>query len=515
MKLDRHALPRDVNTLHQIIWQLLDVVEEQRQQIACLTERVQGLERQLYGRRSERRKRVKGSPQEFEEAKTAQGHGRGPLPEALPRQRQEYELCGSKRICEGCGGFLSKIGEVGCEQLEMSLPQLYVIEHRRAKYACRKCQDKVVTAPMPLQTIDKGLPGPGLLADVLVNKYQDHLPLYRQSQRFKRMGVPLSRSTLCDWVMASAELLAPLVNRMKTHALLPAHHIFSDDTPLKLLKDPEGKSKTGRMWIYTSKGNAEFPACTVYEYTSTRQAQGPLSFLKDFEGYLQADAYAGFNKLYEDQGQGALVLEIACWAHVRRRFYESAQAGGPASLAQSGLSFIQKLYKIERQAHHQSFSFLERKAWRQTHAPPVLQAFKSWLDDHQNRVLPQSLLGKAILYTLNHWQALQTYLQEGHLEIDNNRAERGIRPLAVGRKNYLFVGSQRGGKAAAVIYSLIETCKQHDVNSLVYLKDVLRRISTHPNSKIDELLPYYWQPLVEIRKQDFLPFASSTSSIRN
>lgn len=521
MKLDRRALPTDVKTLHEIIWQLLDVVEaqqlvieEQRQQIACLTERVQSLEHQLYGKRSERRQRIKVPSQECEARKGRKGHGRGRLPKALPRQRQDYDLRGSDRVCKGCGGFLSKIGEVGCEQLEITHPQLYVIDHRRAKYACRNCQDKGVTAPMPLQPIDKGLPGPGLLAEVLINKYQDHLPLYRQSQRFKRMGVTLSRSTLCDWVMTSADLLAPLVKRMKTHALLPAHHVFSDDTPLRLLKDREGKNKTGRMWIYTSSGTAAFPACTVYDYTPNRQAQGPLTFLEDFKGYLQADAYAGFNKLYEDQGQGVLILEIACWAHVRRRFYESAQARSLDSLAQTGLAFIQDLYKIERQARDQLLSSVERKAWRQAHAPPVLDSFKIWLEAHQRRVLPQSLLGKAINYSLNHWQALQTYLQEGHLEIDNNRAERGIRPIAVGRKNYLFVGNERGGKAAAVLYSLVETCKQHGVNSTLYLKDVLIRISTHPYSKIEELLPYYWQPSSKVNQEELLPFGSNVASIK-
>lgn len=510
MNLDRHALPTDVKTLHEIIWQLLDVIEEQRQQIACLTERVQSLERQLYGKRSERGKRAQVSPQNTsEDPQEFKGHGRGRLADTLPRERKDYELSASERVCEGCGGFLSKIGTVGCDQLESTLPQVYVIEHRRAKYACRRCQDKVVVAKMPRQPIDKGLPGPGLLAEVLVNKYQDHLPLYRQSQRYKRFGVSISRSTLGDWVSACADLLAPLVARMKTQALVPSGHVFADDTPIRVLRGPENKVKTGRFWIYTSKGTPGFPACTVYDYTASRQAAGPLRFLKEFEGYLQADAYAGFNKLYQDSAQGTKVTEVGCLAHARRYFYDSALGTSPESWAHTALGFIQDLYKIERQGRKDLLTVDQMKAWRQAQAPPLLKAFHTWLQEHHTRVLPQSLLGKAITYTLNHWQALRRYLEQGFLEIDNNRAERGIRPLAIGRKNYLFVGNDRGGHAAATLYSLLETCKQHHVNPWLYLKDVLNRISTHPYSKIEELLPYHWHPSAELTSASCLVLSDS------
>lgn len=492
MLIDREQLPDDIPALKGIIFHLRDVIEEQRRQIERLTHRVETLERQLYGRRSERR----ASSSSGQGARQT-GHGRRRLPEDLPRQCQAYDLSTSERICSHCGGFLSRMGDVSCEQLDSTPSRLYVIEHRRAKYACRRCQEKVVGAKMPLQPIDKGLAGSGLLAEVLVNKYQDHLPLYRQSQRFKRVGMTLSRSTLGGWVIASADLLSPLVRRMYQSNLLLCGHLFSDDTPVRVLERLEGEARTGRFWIYTNKGRKDFPACTVYAYTPHRKGEGPLKFLNAFEGYLQADAFSGFDKLYESKEGKTRVIEVACWAHARRYFYECALETPPESLAHQGLAFIQELYDIERSAKERNLCVGEIKRWRSLRAPPVLKRFHTWLEDNQKRVLPKSSLAGAMAYALNHWKALNTYVQEGYLEIDNNRAERGIRPLAVGRKNYLFVGNTRGGQAAFIIYSLIETCKQHHVNPWLYFKDVLSRLSTHPYSKIDDLLPYYWKPLPE------------------
>ena len=499
--IDRHNLPDDIPALKGIIFQLLDVIEEQRRQIAdlkhqveCLTHQVQALQRHRYGPRSERTSGIKAIAKKTPQEKQA-GHGRRKLPDDLPRMRRDHDI--DSHVCQKCGGLLVKIGEIACEQLDAVPPQLYVIDHRRAKYGCRHCRETVVAADMPAQPIDKGLAAPGLLAEVLVNKYQDHLPLYRLSQRFWRMGIVLPRSTLCGWVMACAGLLAPLVQRMSKRDLIPCGHLFSDDTPIRVLEREEGAGKTGRFWIYTGKGNAEFKACTVYDYSPTREGKWPVDFLAVFEGYLQADAYAGYDKIYQDQGQGVKVKENGCWAHVRRPFYECAQGTPEDSLANQGLVFIRLLYKIESQARAQKLNDKETKLWRQERAPPILETFHTWLKSHKDRVLPKSPLAQAIGYTLNHWEALNAYLLEGFLEIDNNRAERGIRPLAVGRKNYLFVGNDGGGKAAAVIYSLLETCKQHGVNPWAYLKDVLERISTHPNSQIDELLPYNWKPSQE------------------
>ncbi len=526
------SLPNDTVELKGIIYQLIDVVEEQKrlianqnerieaqflkmeeqsqkieqqsQRIDQLTDQVNALKRYRYGKRSEKipeekikPDNVEGSPDGYGQRK---GHGRNLFPTHLPRQKIHYELTASERVCECCSGFLSKMGEQVSEQLEIIPAKVYVIQHIRHKYACRKCQDKVITAKMPDQPIDKGKAGPGALAEVLVNKYQDHLPLYRQSQRFSRFGINLSRSTLCGWIMQSASLLAPLVDAMKERALIPSGHLFGDDTSIRTLLEKGGAS-TGRFWIYTSKGREKYPACTVYQYTLTRESKGPLNFLKDFKGFFQADAYSGYDALYEKDKEGKpSVIEIACWAHARRKFYEIDQGTTKKGLAYTALEFIRALYKIERDAQENCSKAQDIKKWRQTHAPPILDSFHKWLNEQKKRVLPKAALAGAINYTLNHWEAFNSYLLDGALEIDNNRSERGIRPLAIGRKNYLFVGSTGGGEAAAVIYSLVETCKQHGVNPWAYFKDVLTRLPTHLNSKIEELLPYNWQPSGE----DFL-----------
>ena len=274
--LDRHNLPHDVPTLHEIILQLLDRVDEQRQmyetviaaqqqQIEQLTQRVAVLEKQLYGKRSERRRNVSVPVDKGEHQEPFVGHGRRVLPDHLPRTREDHELALDDQVCQDCGGFLSKIGDVVSEQLDCKLSQLHVIQHVRHKYACRMCQGRVTTASMPAQPIDKGLPASGLLAEVLVNKYQDALPLYRQSGRFKRADLLINRSTLCEWVMHCAGLLQPLVTWMAAHHLKPSGHIHTDDTPIQMLHNGADESETGRFWIYTSKGKGQdYPACTVY-----------------------------------------------------------------------------------------------------------------------------------------------------------------------------------------------------------------------------------------------------------
>ncbi len=538
MTLDRHHLPTDVPTLHGIILDLLGIVEEQRQtiarqqatidqqgliiaeqqvkiqqqsliiaaqqvtieaqqktieaqqqQITQLTQRVETLEKQLYGKRSERRSRTQSAV----EPRSATPHGRRVLPSSLPRIREDHELSATEQVCSDCGGFLSKMGEVVSEQLDCVPSQLYVIQHARHKYACRHCQERIITAPMPAQPIDKGLAAPGLLAEVLVNKYQDALPLYRQVQRFKRAGLMINRSTLCDWVMQSASLLSPLVVWMADHHLKPSGHLHTDDTPIRMLQNLEGDQQKGTFWIYMHKGTESHPACTVYQFTPHRQGHAPRTFLQDFQGHLQADAYPGYDALYREKEGKTAITEVACWAHARRYFIESAVGTAPDNPVHEAIDLIGKLYGIEREARDRQLNAETLKQFRLERAPPLLKVIHQWLEDQKTKVLPQSSLAKAIHYALNHWEALQTYLQEGYLEIDNNRAERGIRPLVVGRKNYLFVGNKNGGEAAAVIYSLIETCKQHDVNPWTYFKNVLSRISTHPNSRIEELLPAIWK----------------------
>ena len=531
--LDRHHLPTSVPTLHGIILQLLDVVDEQRQiiakqqaiiikheavivaqqriieqqqqtiqaqqqQIELLTQRVAVLEKQLYGKRTERRHGNVSAPvAECDNPTPFVGHGRRVLPDHLPRVREDYEV--DNKICAECGDTLSTMGNLTSEQLDCLPSQLYVIQHVRHKYTCRKCQGRVLTAPMPAQPIDKGLPASGLLAEVLVNKYHDALPLYRQAGRFKRSGLIINRSTLCEWVMHCAGLLQPLVAWMTQHHLKPLGHLHTDDTPIRMLKNSEDQSATGRFWIYTSKGKVQdgnsYPACTVYQFTPHRQASAPHAFLQDFKGYLQADAYSGYDDLYKEKdGKGVAVIEVACWAHARRYFIESAHGTADDNPVHEALHYIGQLYAIEREGRDRSCDAETLRQQRLERAPPILEALHQWLLAHKSQVLPKSTLAIAINYTLNHWQALNVYITNGHLEIDNNRSERGLRPLVVGRKNYMFVGNNKGGQVAAVIYSLIETCKQHNVNPWFYLKDVLSRISTHPQSRIEELLPYNWQP---------------------
>lgn len=520
--INRHNLPQDVPSLHALIGELLDIIEsqnktillqqqkidelqatviaqqqvidaqqqtirEQELQIERLTARTDKLEKALYGSRSEQQSRdsiVKA------QSSSRHAHGRRRLPKDLPRVQKLYDLSPAKKVCTGCGSFLSKISDVITEQLEAITTQLYVIQNRRAKYACRKCHNKIVVAPMPLQAIDKGMVGPGLLAEVLVAKYQDHLPLYRQAQRFQRLGLELSRSTLGNWVLAAADLLNPLVEKMQQY-LLAGAHIFSDDTPIRVLQRPEGQGKTGRFWIYINKAKDSHPACCIYQYTTDRKAQHPEKFLAHFTGVLQSDGYAGYHKL----SQGTAIQSAVCWAHARRYFFEAAQGTAPNSLANQGLAFISRLYSVEAQARAAKLIDEPLYQWRQEQAVPIMEAFWTWLNVHKTKALPKSAVAGAINYVLNNWQALQTYLQQAHVDIDNNRAERGIRPLALGRKNYLFAGSNRGGRAAAIIYSLIETCKLNNINTHTYLKDVLERVSSHPNSKIDELLPYNWKLL--------------------
>lgn len=257
---------------------------------------------------------------------------------------------------------------------------------------------------------------------------------------------------------------------------------------------PHGQGKTGRFWIYTSKGDGQFAGCTIYRFTKGRHGVGPQDFLREFTGYLQADAYAGFDGIFADsRPDGKLVIEVACWAHARRYFVEAASSS-PQALAHEMVALIGKLYSIEAQARERNLDASQIKQLRQKYVEPILQQIYNWLLQYKEYALPKSNLAQAINYALNNWQALTNYVQEGYLEIDNNRSERGIRPLAVGRKNYLFVGNNMGGRTAAIMYSLIETCKQHEINPQVYLQDVLMRVSSHPNSKIDELLPYNWQP---------------------
>ena len=495
------VLPDDPVVLKQMIVELLASMRDLRQNNAQLQHRLDVLLRKMFGPRAERfdpnqpflftemaeaskTEAAAASPSEEapkeETPRTHKGHGRRKLPENLPRTRQEYRLSDAECACPTCGRQREKIGEETSEQLDYHPSALFVIEHVRFKYACKKCAGEVATATKPPQPIDKGLPGPGLLAHLVVSKYADHLPLHRLESVFARHGLDLARSTLCDWVGIVAKKLLPL------HALLVQRVFLSrvvqtDDTTIPVLDPESGKTRTGRMWVYL--GGQTHPY-TVFDYTPSRARDGPEAFLGAFEGYLQADAYSGYDAIFA-KGK---IREVGCWAHARRKFYDARDTD--ATRVHAVLGMIRELYAVEKPA--KEFDDAARCAHRQTYARPLLETMKAWLDAQAIQVLPKSPLGEAIRYALNQWAALTRYTDDGALAIDNNAAERALRAVVVGRRNWLFAGSDRGGETAAVLYSFMATCRSLEVEPFAYLRDVLTRLPIQPADRLAELLPDAW-----------------------
>ena len=472
----------DNSVLLQVITEQQQTIERLHEQLEQLQHRLDKLLHLLYGTKSEKKSKPKpeessdssGTPYDSQckkgsKSTTSNMNGRRPLPATLSRVRMEHDVPEEQRGCSCCWHKMQRMGQVITEQLEYKPGELYVIEHVRLKYSCQKCKGNIVTAALPPQPIDKGLPGPGLLTEVILNKYQSHLPLYRQTQRFAQVGIDLPRSTLCDWVMQSGALLKPIVDLMQTDTLLPGIRIFTDDTPCPVLA--KGKTHTGRLWVYIG-GGRDNPTCVIYDYTKSRSQTAPQKFLKGYRGYLQADAYAGYDILYKD----GTIIEVGCWAHCRRKFIDIIKAAKEPSLADIAVKYIGELYQVEREAA--KLTSLQRKYYRRKYSKPILKRFYRWLRNHQVKTLPKSPIGKAIAYALNHWHALNNYRRDGILNIDNNTSERAIKPVVLGRKNYLFAGSHEGAKNAAVLYSLIETCKLIEINPFDYLKDVLTRLPT-------------------------------------
>jgi transposase len=410
---------------------------------------------------------------------------RRPLPEHLPREIETHAP--QHTACPACGGTLSKLGEDVAEILEYVPAQFKVIRQVRPKLACTAC-DTIVQAPAPSRPIERGLAGPGLLAHVLVSKYADHQPLYRQAEIYERVGLELDRSTLADWVGASSRLLAPLVEALRRY-VLATPKLHADDTPVPVLAPGTGKTKTGRLWTYVRDdrpaGDTTAPA-VWFAYSPNRQGEHPQQHLKDFRGTLQADAYAGFNALYEDPQRG--MAEAACWAHFRRKFYDLQQAHA-SPIAAEAIERIGALYAIESEIRGRPPD--ERRAIRQTRARPLLDSVYEWLQSTRAKLSPKSAVAGAINYGLGRWPAFVRYCDDGALEIDNNAAERALRAVALGRKNYLFCGSDSGGERAAAIYSLIGTAKLNGLDPEAYLRDVLTRIADHPVNRIAELLPWH------------------------
>lgn len=421
---------------------------------------------------------------------SAPSRGRQPLPDHLPREVVRHD---APCTCSRCGGTIfSKIGEDEREVLEFVPSHFKVTVHVRPKLSCRACET-IVQAPMPTLPIERGRPGPRLLAHVAVAKYCDHLPLHRQAAIYARSGVDLERSTLADWIGRLSFLLDPLAQAIRRHAEAGGA-VHADDTPVPILDPGRGRTKTGRLWTLVRDErpwNGRAPPAAFYLYSPDRKSAHAEALLGRCRGYLHADGYAGFSGLYAQKGGAApRLIEIACWAHARRKVYEVKEATGSAA-AKDILDRIAELFEIEADIRGQGPDV--RLAVRQARTGPLLDDLRVRLDDVLARISRKSSLAQAIRYARSRWEALCRFTTDGRLEMTNNAAERAIRPLALGRKNYLFAGSDTGGERAAVMYTLIETAKLNGLDPEAYLADVVDRIADHPMARLDELLPWRWR----------------------
>lgn len=455
-------LPDDLATAHLQLREQAEALRQQGLLIARLQHQIEQLLRQKFGKKGEAidpAQLLLFAPEVVEapapgpdpttpSARTRAG-GRKPLPACLPRRRIVHDVASEDRACLECGLERRKFGEETRQQLESIPASLVVLEHVRPKYACKACQAHVAIAPRLPEPIQRGRPGTGLLAHVAVSKFADHLPLYRLEGIFKRHGVELARSTMCDWMATVAELLEPIVGAM-IRRVLASKVIGTDDTPVTV-QDHAGKgSRTGRLWAYLGDRDSRF---VVYDSTRDRSADGPERFLKSYpSGYLQSDAYAGYNGLHR---RG--LVEVGCWAQARRKFHECRTSDPERSHA--AIAWIGRLYAVEREAREGSWDDARLMTARVERSRPVLESFGAWLEGESKKVLPRSPIGEAIAYSRSNWIALTRYLESPYLSIDNNATENAIRPIALGRKNWLHLGSDRGGKTAATLLSLVQSCK--------------------------------------------------------
>jgi transposase len=494
---------------------------------------------------------------EAQPKRKARPHGRRPMPKDLRHEARHHELPEAERVCPDCGQMRVDIGVDQSSQLDYQPASLFVVDHLVHKYLCRCCSKSrqpsqnqqtpsapeqpqvlqpepqsassaqaevapqptdsqqgqaapaasplqaaevqqlstqpglrgiVVSAPKPEMPIAKGLPGPGLLAHLIVSKFADHLPLYRLERIYERQGLILPRSTTCDWLAACGQLVRPLYELMIS-VVLQSRVIHTDDTPVKM-QEPSHVLSTARFWGYLGDGAHPY---NVFDFTINRKRDGPQQFLAKFQGYLQADAFTGYDGLYlpnPRDGQAG-IIEVACNAHARRKFYEARTSAAAGS--HQALAYYRELYEIERRAHSLDFDDDQRRQLRQDLAVPILNQFRAWLDEQRVQVLPKSPMAEAIGYALNQWQALCRYTEAGFLNIDNNVAEREMKRIAIGRKNWLFVGSQQGGHTAAVLLSFTSTCQRLRIEPWAYLKDILTRLPNTATTQLDQLLPDRWE----------------------
>lgn len=507
-------LPQDPAELKELVLAAYRELEKNKQTLAVKDQEIAYLQhelklriKQIYGRR---RERFVGPHQElpFEEPKLnvpsvtifenmpdedleigeekdkkrRRPRGITRLSEDFPRETKVLDLDPAAKICKTHHVEMKQIGEVKSSRLKY-VPATCVIEETiRPQYACQKCKEGVHMAILPLQIIDDGYASPELLTRILTGKHLEHLPLYRLEQIFKRDGIDIARSTMCTWIGDLADAFVPILEAMKLR-LLVSYAIHTDDTPVTMLdKTAKGGSRAARLWVYLGDEGE-----VIFDFTISRERDGPLKFLNGYIGHIQADAFSGYDVLFREKG----CIEVACWAHARRKFKE-AQLSDPVRAPQM-LSAIRRLYAIERFAKHKKHTFNQREELRRTRAIPVLDAIGRFLEREMPQILPKSPWGKAIGYAYRQWQALRRYAEDGRLAIDNNPAENMIRIVALGRKNWLFAGNAKGGQNAAVIYSLISTCLRNGINPQEYLCDVIARLPGHPKDKMWELTPRGWK----------------------
>ena len=494
-------VPDEPDELRKLVGTLASEVKSQALLIEKLKHQLAGMRRHRFGSSSEALDQLQLTLEDEEVAQAAEPAEvpldtrpgsevepkaqpkRKPLPDHLPRHE---EVLSPGENCNTCGGTFKSLGEDVTEELEYVPGRFVVNRIVRPRMAC-SCCESIQQAALPSRPIERGRPGPGLLAHVLVSKYADHLPLYRQSQIFEREGLDLSRSTLTDWVGQSTALLEPLADAIRRH-VLNGQAIFADDTPVNMLAPGNGKTKTARLWAYVRDERpwaGDGQLASWYQFTPDRKGERPNKHLAQYEGFMHADGYAGFNDLY----RSGKITEVACMAHIRRKFVDVHKSQGSA-IAEEAIKRIAKLYGIEKDVRGHPPD--QRRMARQSQSKPLFDDLEVWLHAQLTRISGKSPLAMAIRYALTRMKKLRPWLDHGFLELDNNAAERSMRPIALGRKNYLFMGSGRGGKSAAIAYTLIETAKLNGVDPQAWLTDTLARIADYRINRIDELLPWHY-----------------------
>ena len=503
MKSELDSLPEDIESLKEVIYSDRHFIEFQKSRIEHLENQVNLLKARLFGRKSEKQVVGKDDGQLtlFDEAEeiteetpakeekiivaehVRKKGGRKPLPEDLPRIEVIHDLSEEEKIC-ACGCEMSRIGEDVSEKLDIVPAKVQVIRHIRYKYACKNCEGveseegAVKIAALPPQIIPQSIATPGLLAYILTAKFADALPFYRQEKQFARIGVDLTRATMANWTIRTAEVCRPLIDCL-VEEIRSGPLIGIDETTVQVLQEP-GRSNTSKSYMWVFRGGDPDKPALIYRYHPTRAGDVAADFINEYRGYIQTDGYAGYDGLDYKPG----IIHIGCWAHVRRKFTEVIKARQPVKKGQPqktgsaevALSYIGKLYQLESRADREELTPEQRRELRQSEATPILHDFKEWLDKRSQQTPPQGLLGKAINYAREQWNRLTGYVQDGRLRPDNNLVENAIRPFVLGRKNWLFSGHPRGADASAAIFSLIETAKANDLEPYHYLRYVFERL---------------------------------------